>query len=43
MGADDGVAVAWVPAGDGVSTFGERAEPESLVADDTGVESGAGD
>jgi hypothetical protein len=43
MGAENGVAVDWVPAGDGVSTLGERAGAESWVADDTGVETGAGD
>ena len=43
VGADNGVAVAWVAAGDGVSTFGELADAEGWVADDAGMATGAGD
>jgi hypothetical protein len=43
MGADDIVPPDMVPAVDGVSTLGELADPESWVADDAGVDTGAGD
>jgi hypothetical protein len=43
MGADDTFPPDWVPAGDGVSTLGEVADPGGWLADDAGVETGAVD
>ena len=43
MGADDAVPADWDSAGDGISTLGELADPGNLIADDVGVETGAGD